>query len=78
MLLTWSRELLLPAWSPLQGARFWAGLSQGELAAMVGASRETISSLERGASVPSTTLALAIARALDVTVEDLFAAGESP
>jgi putative transcriptional regulator len=45
---------------------------------MVGASRETISSLERGASVPSTTLALAIARALEVTVEDLFAAGESP
>jgi putative transcriptional regulator len=75
-MLGWSRELQFPDWSPLRGARYWAGLSQGELAAIVGTSQETISSLERGASRPSVTLALAIARALDTTVEELFAAGE--
>jgi putative transcriptional regulator len=74
VVLGWSRELLVPEWSPLCSARFWAGLSQGELAAIVGTSRETISSLERGTSIPSVTLALAIARALETTVEQLFAA----
>jgi len=74
VVLGWSRELLVPEWSPLCSARFWAGLSQGELAAIVGTSRETISSLERRTSIPSVTLALAIARALDTTVEELFAA----
>jgi putative transcriptional regulator len=53
-----------------------AGLTQGDLAAIVGASRETISSVERGESIPSVTLALAIARALDVSVEELFSADE--
>jgi putative transcriptional regulator len=72
----WSRELFYSVWSPLHAARVWAGLSQGDLAAIVGTSRETISSLERGASIPSVTLALAIARALDATVEELFAADE--
>jgi putative transcriptional regulator len=74
--LGWSRELLLPEWSPLKGARIWAGLSQAELAAIVGASRETISSLERGESVPSVTLALALAHALDASVEELFGSSE--
>ena len=60
----------------MRNARLWAGLTQGELAAMLGASRETISSVERGASIPSVTLALGIARALDTTVEELFAADE--
>jgi putative transcriptional regulator len=50
----------------------WSGLSQDELAVIVGTSRETISSLERGASTPSVTLALALAHALDATVEELF------
>jgi putative transcriptional regulator len=73
----WSPEVLLYAhWSPMRAARFWAGLSQEELAAIVGASRETISSLERSASIPSATLAVAIARALDTTVEELFAVDE--
>ena len=42
----------------------------------VGASRQTISSLERGASLPSVGLALALARAVDCTVEELFASVE--
>jgi putative transcriptional regulator len=72
----WSRKLLFPEWSPLHGSRVLAGMTQGELAAIVGASRKTISSIERGASIPSVTLALALARALDTTVEELFAADE--
>jgi putative transcriptional regulator len=51
-------------------------MTQDDLAAIVGASRKTISSIERGASIPSVTLALALARALDTTVEELFAADE--
>ena len=73
----WSPELLLyEDWSLMRNARIWAGLTQGDLALIVGSSRETISSVERGASIPSVSLALAVARALDTTVEDLFAAGE--
>ena len=73
----WLPEMrLYEHWSLMRNARIWAGLSQDELAVIVGASRETISSVERGASIPSVTLALAIARALDTTVEELFAAVE--
>lgn len=72
----WSRELLYTHWSPLRSARIWAGLTQDELALIVGSSRSTVSSAERGASVPSVTLALALARALDVTVEELFSADD--
>jgi putative transcriptional regulator len=73
----WSWELLVGAHcSPMHAARLWAGLSQADLAAIVGSSRDTISAIERGASIPSVTLALAIAGALDTTVEELFAAGE--
>ncbi len=73
----WSPELLLyEHWSLMRNARIWAGLTQGDLALIVGSSRETISSVERGASIPSVSLALAVARALDTTVEDIFAAGE--
>ena len=69
-----SRAEFLSYGSPLQNARFLAGLTQAELAEKVGASRQTISSLERGASIPSVGLALALATALGVTVEELFRA----
>jgi putative transcriptional regulator len=72
----WSRDLFYPHWSPMRGARLWAGLSQADLAAIVGTSRETISSIERGSSLPSVSLALAVAKALGTTVEELFAADE--
>jgi putative transcriptional regulator len=52
-----------------------AGLSQDELAQLVGTTRRTISSLEHGQSSPSVALALALANALDATVEELFADG---
>jgi putative transcriptional regulator len=56
----------------LKTARTEAGLTQGELALMVGVSRKTINTVENGVFVPSTILALGLARALSVTVEALF------
>ena len=48
------------------------GLSQSELAAMVGVSRNTISSIETGQYEPTAKLALLLAVALDKKFEDLF------
>ena len=50
-----------------------AGLQQQELAARVGVSRQTLSAIEAGATVPSTALALELARVLGCRVENLFA-----
>ena len=48
------------------------GLSQGELAAAVAVSRQTINSIEKGRYIPSLPLALALARYFDTTVEEMF------
>ena len=57
-------------------------LTQEALAAAVGVTRQTIISLEKGRYVPSVKLALGLARALDVPLEDLFwlsdSKGEQP
>lgn len=47
-------------------------LTQAELAERVGVSRKTINTVENGVFTPSATLALKIARALGVKVEQLF------
>jgi DNA-binding XRE family transcriptional regulator len=62
--------------TPVRWRRFVCLLSQEELAASVLTSRQTIRSIELGRSIPSVTLALAIARALDSTVEELFSSSE--
>lgn len=49
-----------------------AGLSQAQLANMVGVSRNTISSIETGQFNPTAKLALVICIALDKKFEDLF------
>jgi len=54
----------------LQRARL--DLTQAELADRVGVSRRSINSVERGHYVPSTVLALRLARELGVPVETLF------
>ena len=64
---------LLPEWSTLRGFRIREGLTQQELAESVGTSRTTISSLELNRSIPSVSLALALARRLGPSVEELFA-----
>lgn len=48
------------------------GLTQAELAARVGVSRKTINTVENEVFVPSTIVALRLARALSTTVERLF------
>ena len=50
------------------------GLAASRLAAEVGVSRQTIYSIEAGLYVPNTMVALKLARALESTVEELFAA----
>jgi len=47
-------------------------LSQGELADIIGVSRKTISTIEVGRFVPSTVIALKLARHFGVSVEDIF------
>jgi putative transcriptional regulator len=47
-------------------------LTQEQLADLVGVSRKTINTVERGIFVPSTLLALKLARALGCSVEELF------
>lgn len=56
----------------LREARTERGLSQAELAALVGVSRNTISSIETGQFNPTAKLALVLCIALDKKFEDLF------
>jgi len=56
----------------LKEARTKAGLTQAELADLVGVSRKTINTVENGVFVPSTLLALKLAAALKTKVEALF------
>lgn len=56
----------------LKEARAELGLSQAQLAELVGVSRNTISSIETGQFSPTAKLALVICIALDKKFEDLF------
>lgn len=56
----------------LKEARAEKGLSQKDLAELVGVSRNTISSIEVGQFNPNAKLALIISIALDKKFEDLF------
>ena len=56
----------------LKAARAEAGLSQTDLARLVGVSRQTISSIETGLFNPTAKLALVLCIALDKKFEDLF------
>ena len=48
------------------------GLSQGELAARLSVSRQTVNSIETGRSLPSLPLALEIGRFFRKPVEEVF------
>ncbi len=56
----------------LKVARAEKEISQGELAALAGVTRQTISSIETGQYNPSALLALVLARQLGKPVEELF------
>jgi len=56
----------------LKEQRTAAGLTQAELAGSVAVTRKTINTVENEVFIPSTLLALRLAKALKVRVEDLF------
>lgn len=56
----------------LKEARAERGISQAQLAEMVGVSRNTISSIETGQFNPTAKLALILCVALDRKFEELF------
>jgi len=60
----------------LREARAERGWTQAELADRIGVSRKTINTIENGVFVPSTVLALKLAKAFDTNVEALFALGD--
>jgi putative transcriptional regulator len=56
----------------LKERRTELGLTQAQLAELCLVSRKTINTVENCVFIPSTLLALKLARALDAGVEDLF------
>lgn len=62
----------MPLHNRLKEYRARLGVNQAEMGRLVGASRQTISLIERGDYSPSVTLALKLARACGVRVEDIF------
>lgn len=56
----------------LHDLRSQRDLTQAALAELVGVSRKTINTVENGVFVPSTLLALRLARALGRPVEEVF------
>jgi putative transcriptional regulator len=52
-------------------------ITQAELAGLVGVSRQTINSIESNKYIPSTVLALKIARVFGKAVEEIFSLEES-
>ena len=56
----------------LKLARVEKGLSQQELADLVEATRQTIGLIEKGKYNPTINLCLKIAKALDLSLNDLF------
>ncbi|HEX9359609.1 MAG TPA: helix-turn-helix domain-containing protein [Streptosporangiaceae bacterium] len=64
-----------PGGARLRVLRQARGYSQQQLAGMAGVSRQAVSAVEAGHSDPSLRVALALASALGVTVEELFGPG---
>jgi DNA-binding XRE family transcriptional regulator len=62
----------------LRAARERAGLSQADLAARAGISRQAVGAVEAGRHAPSVDTALRLAHAVGATVEEVFGAAPSP
>lgn len=56
----------------LKVARAKANITQGDLATLVGVSRQTINSIELKKYIPSTELAMKLARVLKISTDELF------
>ena len=62
----------MPLYNRLKEYRAKIKENQTEMGNLVGVSRQTISQIERGDYSPSVTLALKIAKVLNVSVEEIF------
>ena len=62
----------MPLYNRLKEYRAKIKVNQTEMGNLVGVSRQTISQIERGDHSPSVTLALKIAKVLNVSVEEIF------
>ena len=69
-------EISQPDRARLRLARQARGLSQQQLAGVAGVTRQAVSAVESGHSDPSLRVALGLARALGMTVEELFGPGD--
>jgi putative molybdopterin biosynthesis protein len=69
-----SRAAELVTGTRLRLARQARGLSQQQLAGMAGVTRQAVSAVESGQSDPSLRVALALAQALGMTLDELFGA----
>jgi len=67
-----------PVTSFVRPLRLRAGWSQGELGERVGLSRQSVAAIENGSAVPSTEVALRLAVAFGVPVEELFRLRDVP
>jgi putative transcriptional regulator len=56
----------------IRAERARLGLTQADLATLADVSRKTINTVENGVFIPSTILALRLARVLGTSVESLF------
>ena len=56
----------------IRAAREARGWTQADLAERIGVTRKTINTVENGVFVPSTIIALKIAHAFEMRVEELF------
>jgi putative transcriptional regulator len=56
----------------LKSLRAELDITQAELAEKVGVTRKTVNTVENGVFTPSATLAIKLAQALNVPVEELF------
>ncbi len=56
----------------IRALRVERDLAQGQLAAALGVSRQTINSIENERYIPSLPLALALARFFGTTIEEMF------
>src|SRR5215469_13468103 len=72
-MLAWSLAKATEIENNLARLREKRGISAAGLAKMVGVSRQTIYAMEASSYVPNTAVALKLARALETTVEELFA-----
>ena len=67
-----SKATLTSVRNRVREQRAQRGLSQADLAAALGVSRQTVISVENGRYLPSLPLAFRIARFFDLTVDKMF------